>query len=132
MTDDNDLKLDEPLNQAVDAAVEHEEYEVVDEGDLHHGEHEHGLTDLGYVKVAAFLAIVTAAEVMMSYTIDAWGVFFLPLLLTMMVVKFFVVVLFFMHLRFDNRLFSIMFYMGLFLAVGVYVAALFTFEVFSS
>ena len=132
MTDDNDLKLDEPLNRAVDDAVEHEEHEVVDEGDLHHGEHEHGLTDLGYVKVAAFLAFVTAAEVMMSYTIDTWGVFFLPLLLTMMVVKFFVVVLFFMHLRFDNRLFSIMFYMGLFLAVGVYLAALFTFEVFSS
>jgi cytochrome c oxidase subunit 4 len=48
-----------------------------------------------------------------------------------MLVKFFSVVLFFMHLKFDNRLFSLMFYLGLGLAVAVYVAALFTFEFFS-
>jgi cytochrome c oxidase subunit 4 len=57
---------------------------------------------------------------------------FLPALLILMAFKFFAVVLFFMHLRFDNRLFSILFYMGLVLAVGVYLVALFTFQFFSS
>ena len=80
-----------------------------------------------------FLAIVTAAEVAMSYTIDFWGpIFFLPVLLAMMLVKFFVVILFFMHLRFDNRLFSILFYMGMVLAIGVYLAMLFSFRFFDA
>jgi cytochrome c oxidase subunit 4 len=129
-----EMKLDEPMNKAVDEAVEHEEDRVVHEDDHHPGDggdHEHGLTDFGYVKVALFLGVVTAAEVVMSYTIDFWGPIFLPLLLLLMAIKFFVVVLFFMHLRFDNRLFSVMFYMGLGLAVGVYIAALFTFKFFS-
>ena len=37
-----------------------------------------------------------------------------------------------MHLKFDNRLFSVMFYMGLGLAIAVYIVALFTFKFFSS
>ena len=55
---------------------------------------------------------------------------FLPILLTLMIVKFFSVVLFFMHLRFDSKIFSVLFYAGLFLAVGVYTVALFTFHFF--
>ena len=35
-----------------------------------------------------------------------------------------------MFLKFDNKIFSWMFYAGLFLAVGVYVAALSTFHFF--
>ena len=45
-----------------------------------------------------------------------------------MVVKFFSVVLYFMHLKFDSRLFGIMFYMGLVLAIGVYGVTLFAFR----
>ena len=130
--DDMDLKLDEPLNRAVDDAVEHEEDVIVHEGDRHHEEHDHGLTDLGYVKVAIFLAIVTAIEVALSYMVDDLGALFLPLLIGLMLLKFFMVILFFMHLKFDNRLFSIMFYMGLVLAVGVYLVTLFSFRFFSS
>ena len=37
-----------------------------------------------------------------------------------------------MHLKFDNRLFSFLFYMGLVLAVGVYAVALATFHFFGS
>jgi len=44
--------------------------------------------------------------------------------------KFVTVVSLFMHLRFDNRLFSWLFYSGLFLAVIVYLIALLTFRVF--
>ena len=49
-----------------------------------------------------------------------------------MVVKFFTVVSYFMHLKFDNKIFSFMFYLGLILAVGVYCAALATFHFFSA
>ena len=89
----------------------------------------HGLTDLGYVQVAAALALITGLEVFASYS-DWLGGAFLPILLVLMVVKFFSVVLFFMHLRFDSKIFSALFYAGLFLAVGVYIVALFTFHFF--
>jgi cytochrome c oxidase subunit 4 len=49
-----------------------------------------------------------------------------------MVIKFALVVLFFMHLRHDARIFHFLFWSGLFLAVAVYVAALATFEFFLS
>jgi len=81
-----------------------------------------------YIKVAIALALVTAVEVGLYY-LDI-GKLFLPALLILMVVKFVTVVSLFMHLRFDNRLFSWLFYSGLFLAVGVYLAALLTFRVF--
>ena len=47
-----------------------------------------------------------------------------------MAIKFFTVVLYFMHLKFDNQLFTALFYMGLGLAVFVYTVAMFTFHVF--
>jgi cytochrome c oxidase subunit IV len=88
----------------------------------------HGLGDSQYVFVFVGLVIVTAMEVSLSYMeIGAW---FLPLMITLMIIKFFSVVLFFMHLRFDNKLYSALFYTGLGLAVFVYVVAMFTFHVF--
>ncbi|MEY4392515.1 MAG: hypothetical protein RLZZ544_1224, partial [Actinomycetota bacterium] len=55
---------------------------------------------------------------------------FLPLLLTMMVVKFVMVVSYFMHLKFDNKIFSFLFYVGLGLALFCYIVALATFKFF--
>ena len=95
-------------------------------------QHDHGLSDLGYVKIAIALAIVTAIEVALSYTQDQLGALFLPLLLILMGVKFFSVVLYFMHLKFDNRLFSLMFYIGIVLAVGCYCVALASMHFFSA
>ena len=74
----------------------------------------------------------TAVEVALSYMVDDLGALFLPILLVLMAIKFFAVVLFFMHLRFDNRLFSLLFYMGLGLAVTVYLVTLFTFRFFDA
>lgn len=88
----------------------------------------HGPSDRQYVAIFVFLAVVTGAEVALSYS-DI-GPIFLPLLIVLMTIKFFTVVLFFMHLRFDNKLFSALFYAGLSLAVFVYVVAMFTFHVF--
>ena len=52
------------------------------------------------------------------------------MLLILMAIKFVTVVSLFMHLRFDNKIFSWLFYSGLFLAVFVYVVALLTFRFF--
>ena len=48
-----------------------------------------------------------------------------------MTIKFFVILLVFMHLKYDSKLFGVMFYIGLGLAIGVYVAALCTFQFFA-
>jgi cytochrome c oxidase subunit 4 len=89
-------------------------------------DHEHGATDKQYILIALILATITAAEVAASY-MDL-GAIFIPLLLIMMVAKFFIVVSYFMHLKFDHKLFSWVFYAGLFLAMGVYIGALSTFH----
>jgi cytochrome c oxidase subunit 4 len=49
-----------------------------------------------------------------------------------MIVKFVIVVSYFMHLKFDNKLFSYLFYSGLILAIAVYAGALATFKFFMS
>ena len=86
---------------------------------VHGTGHEHP-SDLQYVWVALFLALVTGAEVAMSY-IDMATAIYIPVLMVMMIVKFSVVVLWFMHLRFDSRLFRRLFLAGIVLAVAVYL-----------
>ncbi len=88
----------------------------------------HGPTDRRYVLIAMILAAITAGEVALSY-IDV-GPIFIPTLLVLMAAKFVIVVSYFMHLKFDNRIFSILFYSGLLLALTVYITALFTFRFF--
>ena len=95
-----------------------------------HTEHEeHGMSDAGYIKIAVILAVITGLEVS-TYYVD-FGPFFMPALMIMMVAKFITVVSYFMHLKFDNKLFSFLFYAGLVLALGCYFAALATFQFFS-
>ena len=89
---------------------------------------QHGMSTAGYVRIAVILAAITGLEVS-TYYVD-FGPFFMPALMIMMVAKFFVVASYFMHLKFDNKIFSWMFYTGLFLAIGVYIAALSTFKFF--
>lgn len=93
----------------------------------HEAEH---LSDKRYIAIAAILAAITGAEVLASY-LDL-GPVFIPLLLFMMAVKFLTVVLYFMHLKFDNKIFKRLFYTGLILAMFVYVGALLTFRFFDS
>jgi len=53
-------------------------------------------------------------------------------LLILMAIKFVMVASLFMHLRGDSKIFSYLFYSGLILAIGVYVAFLATFRFFAS
>jgi cytochrome c oxidase subunit 4 len=101
---------------------------VVDHDSAHEAEHPR---DVLYLKVAAALFVLTGLEVYSSYA-DWLGSAFIPLLLIMMAVKFLLVVLFFMHLKFDAKIFGKLFWAGFFLAVSVYVAALCTFKFFAT
>ncbi|MDG1188293.1 MAG: cytochrome C oxidase subunit IV family protein [Ilumatobacter sp.] len=96
--------------------------------DVKHDNH-HGPTDKQFIAIFFFLAAITAIEVLVSY-IDI-GPAFLPVLLGLMVVKFFAVVWYFMHVKFDHQLFGRLFYIGLGLAVFVYIVMLSTFRFFA-
>jgi cytochrome c oxidase subunit 4 len=83
-----------------------------------------------YIKVAGALAVVTALEVALYYLdLHSW---YMPILMILMVVKFLTVVSVFMHLKYDNKIFSMLFYSGLILALVVYIVALLTFRFFDS
>jgi cytochrome c oxidase subunit 4 len=91
--------------------------------------HEHAHpSDKQYIGIAAILAVVTAIEVGLSYA--KLGNANAPLLLIGMAVKFFLVASFFMHLKFDSKVFRRFFITGLVLAVFCYIAALSTFRHF--
>ncbi len=99
---------------------------------------DHGPTDRRLVHLAILLAGITAVEVAWSYLPiweDASGLTsFVEIagLFAMMMWKFVIVAGTFMHLKFDNRLLTRVFYAGFVLAVSVYVVALVTFEIFSA
>jgi cytochrome c oxidase subunit 4 len=76
-----------------------------------------------YVKIAIILAIVTAAEVAMYYVTAIPRPVFSTLLLIMMFIKFSLVGLWFMHLRFDSPIFRRLFISGIILALLVYTVA---------
>ena len=104
--------------------------EHLEHGHDEHDEHdEKHFSDGQYVIVALILAALTALEVS-TYFID-FGALMMPVLLVLMVIKFFTVVAYFMHLKFDSKLFSALFYTGLFMAVAVYCGALATFKFFN-
>jgi cytochrome c oxidase subunit 4 len=83
---------------------------------------EPGHADVGtYVKVAAILTVITGLEFAVIY-IRALTPILVPLLLVMSAAKFVLVVLFFMHLRYDSRTLSTVFFGALVIAIGFVVA----------
>jgi cytochrome c oxidase subunit 4 len=72
-----------------------------------------------YVGVATILAIITAIEVAIYYVSSLRSVL-VPLLIIMSVIKFSMVVLWFMHLRFDSLVFRRLFITGVILAFVVF------------
>ena len=83
------------------------------EGGAHapHGEVEHvHPTWSTYWKVALILTLITVAEVW-AYYIPSFvaGRAFIPTLLILSTLKFTIVVMFYMHLKYDHRLFRVLF-----------------------
>lgn len=98
----------------------------VEAGEQHELEHHPGPRQ--YVGVAVMLAVVTAIEVAIYYVSGIReAVFFVPVLLSLSVVKFALVMLWFMHLKFDSRLFRRLFVTGVVVAVVVFAIVLATF-----
>jgi cytochrome c oxidase subunit 4 len=81
-----------------------------------------------YWKVATILTLITVAEVWVYYIpsfVASRG--FVPTLLVLSAVKFFIVVAFYMHLRYDHKLFRALFTAPLIIAMTTIVALLFLF-----
>jgi cytochrome c oxidase subunit IV len=83
-----------------------------------------------YVIVAVVLAVVTAMEVGLFYVGFLPSPVVVASLLVLMAIKFALVVLWFMHLRFDSPIYKRLFVAGLALASSVFVIVLVTFGVF--
>lgn len=95
----------------------------------HDATHDHP-SDKKYIQIALILAVLTAAEVATFYVEEELGALLIPILMVMMVVKFVIVAAFFMHLRFDSRLFTWVFAAGILLASAVYIGLLLSFRFF--
>ena len=78
------------------------------------------------------LAVITALETSTYWWPHSVHALAMAVLLVLMTVKFFMILLWFMHLKWDSKLFSAMFYIGLGLALAVYIVALLTFQFFRS
>src|SRR5437667_637696 len=79
-----------------------------------------------YVLIGVVLAVITVAEVFF-YTQEAVRAFLVPLLLVLSASKFVLVIGFYMHLKFDHRLFTGVFGFGLLVAASIITALLFLF-----
>lgn len=82
-----------------------------------------------YVRIAVILAIVTAAEVALYYVEGIPDVWLFVTLMVMSGAKFWLVAMWFMHLRFDAPIFRRLFVGGIVLASLVYMVVLLTFRV---
>jgi cytochrome c oxidase subunit 4 len=80
-------------------------------------------SDQTYIRVGIILAIVTAVEVFIWYLPEARG-FLTPMLIVLSVAKFLAVVGYFMHLKYDKRIFRFMFFAGLIVALAVFLAVI--------
>jgi cytochrome c oxidase subunit IV len=83
-----------------------------------------------YIRIAIVLGVVTAGEVAIYYLESARSLL-IPMLFIFATIKFALVVLWFMHLRFDSRTYARFFMVGLAGAVTLYIVVLSTFGVFS-
>ncbi len=82
-----------------------------------------------YVRIGVILFVLTALEISASYAGVSGGIL-IPTLFVLAIVKFALVVLWFMHLKFDDRRFARFFVMGLAGASILYLIVLISFKVF--
>ena len=102
-----------------DTAVDHHDADA----------HDHP-SDLTYVKIALLLTVLTAIEVS-SYFLEDGAVrvsrnLLVTVIMVLMVVKFAIVALYFMHLKFDDPLLSRVFLAGIAIALAVFIVMLST------
>ena len=81
-----------------------------------------------YWAIGGILTVITAVEVAIFYMPELSGIL-VPALLTLSAAKFLLVVMFFMHLKFDSRIFSGVFLAGLALAMFMTTALIVLYKV---
>ncbi len=93
-----------------------------------HGDHEHP-GPATYAKIALILTIITIAEVS-AYYIPAWETssIYVRSMLSMSALKFFLVVAYYMHLKYDHKLFKALFSGPLAIAALTLIGLLFLFS----
>jgi cytochrome c oxidase subunit 4 len=94
------------------------------------GRHEHP-SGKEYIRIGLILAVLTACEVSLSYWHALDHAILVPALLSLAFLKFVLVVLWYMHLRFDAKTYARFFVMGIAGALTLYTIVLMTFHVFS-
>jgi len=95
----------------------------------HHGDDHGHPSEFKYVKIAAFLALITVVEVAIYYIQwfhDAGTL--VPTLIVLSAVKFYTVVAYFMHLKFDHKLLSFWMVFGLFLGAVIVITLMLLFD----
>ena len=109
--------------------LQHEmgDHQVDPLGEVAHAEHPSAKE---YIRIGVILAVLTASEVALSYWNGLNHAILIPALMTLAFIKFLLVVMWFMHLKFDARTYSRFFVMGLVGAFTLYVIVLMTFKVF--
>ena len=97
------------------------------EGHAHPEEHSHPSAGT-YAKIAVTLVILTALEVAVYY-VESVRTYLVPILIVLMIIKFALVAMYYMHLKQDSKLFSGLFVFPIFIAIVVIVALLLLFGI---
>jgi len=98
---------------------------VSEHGEAHGTQPAHATTGT-YLRIALIRVMITLIEVGVFYVPAFQGVL-VPVLLVLSAVKFTLVVMFYMHLKFDNRFFAFLFGGPLLLGIAVVVSLLLIF-----
>ena len=95
----------------------------------HDDEHHDHPSDKAYVQIALILGLFTLIEVGTYWPFGEYferhDLLLIGLLTVLMIIKFVIVVGYFMHLKFDSKVYRWMFVTGLILALGVYFIVFF-------
>ena len=81
--------------------------------------------DAQYIKIGIALAVITAIEIALFY-VSIHRAILITVLIVLSAAKFALVVMWFMHLRFDSTIFTTAFVTGLVLAAAVFTVVLAT------
>lgn len=92
----------------------------------HHGGDISHPTPKTYAIIAVILTVVTAIEVWVFY-VEALRPVLVPILGVLSAGKFTLVVMFYMHLKFDHKVFSRFLILGIILASGTFLALMMLF-----
>lgn len=92
-----------------------------------HSEQAHPAARL-YVVIGVILAVLTAAEVAAFY-IDALRPVLGYILVVLSLAKFFLVIGYYMHLKFDHRVFALVFFAPMILSLGMVIGFILLFKV---